>query len=152
MAPSLTLSDNIDRLNNLARSIRSSASFTSPQPSATGNLFTNAVLHTPLGDLIRDADPSELGLFTVQAPTSVTTTTTTTNITTGGGGPGAGDADGAGQTQTQTVVMQPELTRIDVVSATPLRKQPASRRDDIKRPKEFEPEIYAEAALKYLNR
>jgi hypothetical protein len=42
--------------------------------------------------------------------------------------------------------------RIDVVSATPLRKQPASRRDDIKRPKEFEPEVYAEAALKYLNR
>lgn len=73
------------------------------------------------------------------------------NATTTGGGGGAGDADGGGG-QTQTVVMQPELTRIDVVSATPLRKQPASRRDDVKRPKEFEPEVYAEAALKYLNR
>lgn len=150
MGSSLTLSDNIDRLNNLARSIRSSATSTSPQPSSTGNLFTNAVLHTPLGDLIRDADPSELGLFTIVSPSSVTTTAVTTTTTSTNGG-GTGEADGGGG-QTQTVVMQPELTRIDVVSATPLRKQPASRRDDIKKPKEFEPEVYAEAALKYLNR
>ncbi|TFY66225.1 hypothetical protein EVG20_g4860 [Dentipellis fragilis] len=125
-----SLADHIDRLTLTARSIRNSASATASTATSAGGPFTQAVLTTPLGDLIRDIDPSELGLFTLVPPAP----------------PNAGtrDAEPAGAAA--------EIARIDVVSATPLRKHPAARRDDILRPREPEPEVYAEAALKYLDR
>ncbi|KAA1474250.1 hypothetical protein DENSPDRAFT_882650 [Dentipellis sp. KUC8613] len=125
-----SLADHIDRLTLTARSIRNSALATASTATSAGGPFTQAVLTTPLGDLIRDIDPSELGLFTLVPPAP----------------PNAGtrDAEPAGAAA--------EIARIDVVSATPLRKHPAARRDDILRPREPEPEVYAEAALKYLDR
>ncbi|KAJ7124885.1 hypothetical protein C8R44DRAFT_874748 [Mycena epipterygia] len=51
----------LDRLATNSQAIRVAASCSLP-PSP----FTNAVLNTPLGDLIRDIEPAELGLFTPQ--------------------------------------------------------------------------------------
>lgn len=127
-----SLSDHIDRLANTARSIRSAATVTASSAAPIGNAFTAAVLDTPLGDLIRDADPSELGLFTLLPPAPVARH------------PGAREPDPMGPPA--------EIARVEVVSATPLRKHPTVRREDVLRPKEPEPEVYAEAALKYLER
>ncbi|KAI0063690.1 hypothetical protein BV25DRAFT_1990653 [Artomyces pyxidatus] len=125
-----SLSDHIDRLTQTARSIRTSASATSAFPNS-GGPFTQAVLTTPLGDLIREVDPSELGLFTLVSPTP----------------PNAPARETAPPSQPA------EIARIEVASATPLRKHPAARREDtLFRPKEPEPEVYAEAAMKYLDR
>ncbi|KAJ6558598.1 hypothetical protein DFH09DRAFT_535939 [Mycena vulgaris] len=51
----------LDRLSANTAGIRAAASWSVP-PSP----FARAVLETPLGDLIRDIDPAELGLFTPQ--------------------------------------------------------------------------------------
>lgn len=60
------LAEHIDRLSHIAQSIRAASSpalgRTIPGP------FTRAILDTPLGDLIRDIDPSEIGLFTLVQP------------------------------------------------------------------------------------
>jgi hypothetical protein len=122
--PSIT--DHIDRLTTTSKSVKASASAITqhdhPRP------FTRSVLTAPLGDLIRDIDPSELGLFTlVPSPLQP-------------------------RVNTQTRPPQ-EITRVEVVSATPLRKHPsAHRRDVLIQPKEPEPEVFAEAALKYIDR
>ena len=79
----------------------------------TPALFTRALLHTHLGDLIRDIDPSELGLFRLQNPPND----------------------------------EPSVTRTEFTPATPLRKQ-AARREQQKG--DLEPEIYAQAARKYV--
>ena len=55
------MSSPIDRLAHTARAIRAAAALTAP--TVTGP-YSRAVLATPLGDLIRDIDPSELCLFT----------------------------------------------------------------------------------------
>jgi len=86
------------------------------------------VLSTPLGDLIRDIDPSELGLFTLLPPPPQ---------------PAAPHQN----------VQVPGIARVEVVSATPLRKYPAvQRRDVFAEPKKPPPEVFAEAALKYIDR
>jgi len=54
-----SLSDQIDRLSHCACSIKD----TTLGALKNNNPFTAAVLTTQLGDLIRDVDPSELGLF-----------------------------------------------------------------------------------------
>ena len=54
-----SLSDQIDRLSQCACSIKD----TTLGALKNNNPFTAAVLTTELGDLIRDVDPSELGLF-----------------------------------------------------------------------------------------
>ena len=119
--PSLT--DHIDRLTRTIKSTKDSASAIA-QNNHSGP-FTRAVLSVPLGDLIRDIDPSELGLFTLVPPPRVTT---------------------------QSRPPQ-EVTRVEVVSATPLRKHPSAQRRDVLFPsKEPEPEVFAEAALKYIDR
>lgn len=119
--PSLT--DHIDRLTRTIKSINDSASAIA-QHNHSGP-FTRAVLTVPLGDLIRDIDPSELGLFTLVPPPRVSTQ--------------------SGPPQ--------EVTRVEVVSATPLRKQASAQRRDVLFPsKEPEPEVFAEAALKYIDR
>jgi hypothetical protein len=117
--PSLT--DHIDRLTSSTKSVKASASvITSSNHHAP---FTRSLLSTPLGDLIRDIDPAELGLFSVIPPPI-------------------------------TQVGPPtEVTRVELVSATPLRKHPsAQRRDAPIQSKEPEPEVFAEAALKYIDR
>lgn len=126
-----SLSDRIDRLAATAKAIRASAvaivpSDDNPAPNAIP--FTRAVLDTALGDLIRDIDASELGLFTlVPAP----------------------DADV--RKQPDIGARRGEISRVQFPGATPLRKQPP-RRGDMLRPKQYEPEVYAHAALKYLDR
>ena len=119
-----SLSDHIDRFNKNTRSIKSTASqiaTTTQQHSASPGTFTRAVLSTHLGDLIRDIDPSELGLFRlVDSPTNNTY-----------------DKDGL-------TSQDHELKRAEFSGATPLRKHP-SRRDAL------QPEVYAHAALKYID-
>ncbi|KAF8270254.1 hypothetical protein EI94DRAFT_1723164 [Lactarius quietus] len=114
--PSVT--DLIHRLNQTTKGIKS-AQHSGP--------FSRSVLSTPLGDLIRDIDPSELGLFNLLPPPP----------------PAASHHN----------LQVPEITRVEVVSATPLRKQPAAhRRDVFAEPKKPPPEVFAEAALKYIDR
>ena len=118
-----SIADHVDRLTGTLKSIKTSASAIT-QHNHHGP-FTRSVLNAPLGDLIRDIDPSELGLFTLVPPPRVSTQ--------------------SGPPQ--------EITRVEVVSATPLRKHPsAHRRDVLAQPKEPEPEVFAEAALKYIDR
>jgi hypothetical protein len=123
--PSIT--DHIDRLTTTMKSVKASASTITQRHHP--RLFTRSVLTTPLGDLIRDIDPSELGLFTLVPPP---------------------------QQQSRVDAQSrppPEITRVEVVSATPLRKHPsAQRRNVLVQPKEPEPEVFAEAALKYIDR
>ncbi|KAG2342545.1 hypothetical protein BDR05DRAFT_934910 [Suillus weaverae] len=114
-----SLSDQIDHLTSLSKSIKASAD---GFPASDG-LFTTAVLKTPLGDLIRDIDSSELGLFTLVHPPSHV--------------PTESEARGV-------------ISRVEFPGATPLRKPP-SRRQETTKPREYEPEVYAQAALKYLD-
>lgn len=115
-----SLSDQIDHLASLSKSIKASAD---GFPTSNG-LFTTAVLDTALGDLIRDIDSSELGLFTlVHLPSHV---------------PTESEARGV-------------ISRVEFPGATPLKKPP-SRRQEMTKPREYEPEVYAQAALKYLDR
>ncbi|KIK91571.1 hypothetical protein PAXRUDRAFT_830719 [Paxillus rubicundulus Ve08.2h10] len=126
-----SLADQIDHLAATAQAIHASASAIAPSEDSPAPLaipFTRAVLDTSLGDLIRDIDASELGLFTlVPAP----------------------DADVRKQPENGT--RRGEISRVEFPGATPLRKQP-TRRDGMFKPKEYEPEVYAQAALKYLDR
>jgi hypothetical protein len=57
-----SLPDQIDRLTQNARTIK--ATLASIDDDSTG-IFTRAVLNTHLGDLIREVDPTELGLFSL---------------------------------------------------------------------------------------
>ncbi|KAF9456632.1 hypothetical protein BDZ94DRAFT_1275173 [Collybia nuda] len=130
-----SLSDQVDRLSRNTKAIRSIAvqtassaknirvsSFGVPGP------FTFAILNSDLGDLIRDIDPSELGLFTLLIPPR--------------SHPRDDDAHD----------IQPvEISRAEFPGSTPLRKAPL-RRDGTVESKEIGPEIYAQAALKYINR
>ncbi|KAI0356316.1 hypothetical protein OH77DRAFT_1495639 [Trametes cingulata] len=121
-----SLTEHVDRISALASSIRAAAS---PPPRTTiPGPFTRAILETPLGDLIRDIDPSELGLFTlVQPQQPVLPDIEPTNV---------------------------EIGRVEFLGATPLRKPPSAKhgRADGQRPREHDPEVYAHAALKYLDR
>ncbi|KAG6908383.1 hypothetical protein DXG01_004812 [Tephrocybe rancida] len=100
-----SLSDQIDRLSRNTRGIKTT---TAQAATNVDGLFTRAVLSASLGDLIRDVDPSELGLFSLP---------------------------------------ESEITRAEFTGATPLKKAP-SRREDVQKQKDFEPEVYAQAALK----
>lgn len=115
-----SLSDQIDHLTSLSKSIKASVD---GFPTSHG-LFTTAVLDTALGDLIRDIDSSELGLFTLIHPPSHL--------------PTESEARGV-------------ISRVEFPGATPLRKPP-SRKQEMTKPREYEPEVYAQAALKYLDR
>lgn len=118
------LSDLIDHLAHSTRTIKSVAE--SCGSTGTGP-FTHAILTTELGDLIRDVDSSEFGLFFIKTPSTAV----------------AHDKE----TRNQSGV---EITRAEFHGATPLRK-PIGRRDDVK-PNEPSPEVYAKAALKYMDR
>src|SRR5882762_1856233 len=115
------LADHIDRFSSTVKSIRTTVSALSDPSSNSRGPFTHAVIKTPLGDQIREIDPSELGLFTLVTPS-------------------------------HQDKVKDEITRVEFPGATPLRRPAASRRDDAMRIKELEPEVYAQAALKYLDR
>ncbi|KAH9058815.1 hypothetical protein EDB87DRAFT_1625503 [Lactarius vividus] len=121
--PSIT--DHINRLNQTTRDIKSAAN--AINKSSHAGPFSRSVLSTPLGDLIRDIDPSELGLFTLLPPPQPTAPHQNAQV--------------------------PGIARVEVVSATPLRKYPAAQRRDVfTEPKKPPPEVFAEAALKYIDR
>lgn len=123
--PSIT--DHIDRLTRSVKAVKASAGVITQHNCSRP--FTQSILTTPLGDLIRDVDPSELGLFTLVPPPPQQPRASIQN------GP------------------PPEITRVEVVSATPLRRHPsAQQRDVLVQSKEPEPEVFAEAALKYIDR
>ncbi len=119
--------DHVDRISALARTIRASA--TPPSNVPIPGPFTRAILDTPLGDLIRDIDPAEIGLFTLVQPQQ----------------PVIPEVD-AGNV---------EIARVEFLGATPLRKPPSSKPgkgEGLRQPREHDPEVYANAALKYLER
>ena len=121
--PALSLPDYIELVSSISKSIRTNVS--EPDDYAPG-FYTNAVLRTPLADLIREVDPSEVGLFTLVPPSSY----------------GASTAE-EGEPGSAT-----HVTRVDLPSATPLR--PRTGRE--MKPQDHEPEVYANAALKFLDR
>ncbi|TBU40912.1 hypothetical protein BD309DRAFT_1011154 [Dichomitus squalens] len=122
-----SLVDHVDRISALASSVRASAAPTSGTPIS--GPFTRAILDMPLGDLIRDIDPAEIGLFTLVQPKQPT----------------------IAEVDTGSV----EITRVEFLGATPLRKPPSSKYgkgDAARAPREHDPEVYANAAVKYLER
>ncbi|KAK0455125.1 hypothetical protein EV421DRAFT_1897011 [Armillaria borealis] len=108
-----SLSDQIDRLSRTSKATAITAAAVAVSPDVAP--FSTAVLDTQLGDLIRDVDPSELGLFSLVVPHS--------------------EQDARGDI--------PKLARSGFPGATPLK--PTTRR-------EVDPEVYAHAALKYIDR
>ena len=120
--PALSLADHIELVSSVSKSIRTNAS---KPDDYTPGFYTNAALRTPLGDLIREADPSEVGLFTLVPPSSYGAST---------------EEEGPGSAT--------QVTRADLPSATPLRQRTGR---EIKA-QEREPEVYANAALKFLDR
>ncbi|KAK0212981.1 hypothetical protein DFS33DRAFT_1377428 [Desarmillaria ectypa] len=108
-----SLSDQIDRFSRTSKAIAAIAATVAVSPDVTP--FSTIVLDTQLGDLIRDVDPSELGLFLLVGPHS--------------------EQDSRGDI--------PKLARSGFPGATPLK--PRTRR-------EVDPEVYAHAALKYIDR
>lgn len=118
----VSLSDQIDRFTRSTRAIKATVVQTA-NTSTNTSVFTRAVLYTQLGDLIRDIDPSELGLFTlVEVATNPY------------------DKDTHSSTD-------PKITRTQFEGATPLKRR-QTRQDTAQ---EIEPEVYAHAALKYIN-
>ena len=123
-----SLSSSIDRLSHVAKSISSTTAKIGVS-GKTGGPFTAAVLYTHLGDLIRDVDPSELGLFNLVQPAD----------------PGANHA----LDKDNGRASRPEITRVEFPGATPLKKP---KKEETQKRKELEPEVYAQAALKYMDR
>lgn len=121
--PALSLPDYIELVNSISKSIHTNGS--APDDYTPG-FHTNAVLRTPLADLIREADPSEVGLFTVVPPSSY----------------------GAGTVEEGEPGSATHVTRVGLPCATPL-KQRIGRET---KTQDHEPEVYAKAALKFLDR
>ncbi|KAF9451259.1 hypothetical protein P691DRAFT_724394 [Macrolepiota fuliginosa MF-IS2] len=116
-----SLADHIDILDRNTKNIKDLAGNIAPSALAAGP-FTNAILHSHLGDLIRDVDPSELGLFSLVQP------------------------------ERASAQEQPlELERLNFHGATPLRRTNI-RHDDASRGRDADPELYAKAAMKYMDR
>ncbi|KAF8160995.1 hypothetical protein B0H34DRAFT_795838 [Crassisporium funariophilum] len=121
-----SLSDQIDRLTRNTRAIKITAQQIDAPHNQLPGTFTRAVLNTPLGNLIRDIDPSELGLFSlVDAPSN------------------------NAYEKTGSARQESGVKRTEFSGATPLRKHPSSRRED---KQDIDPEIYAHAALKYVDK
>lgn len=131
------LADYVERLSHIASSLATSASSIGRSTDNGQNPagpFTRAVLDTPLGDLIRDIDTSEIGLFTLVQPSTHARAQTP---------------------QDDAPTQKAEVARVSLPVATPLRRPPAAsdyRRQDGQRQGEYDPEVYANAALKFLDR
>lgn len=121
--PALSLPDYVELVSSISKSIRTNVSESNDY--APG-FYTNAVLRIPLGDLIREADPSEVGLFTLVPPSSY----------------------GTGTIEGEELGSATHVTRVELPSATPLR--PRTGREI--KAQDHEPEVYANAALKLLDR
>ena len=121
--PALSLPDYVELVSSISKSIRTNVSESNDY--APG-FYTNAVLRIPLGDLIREADPSEVGLFTLVPPSSY----------------------GTGTIEGEELGSATHVTRVELPSATPLR--PRTGREI--KAQDHEPEVYANAALKFLDR
>ena len=122
-----SLASQIDQLSRNAKAIKATTAVSYDKQPIPGP-FTSAVLNTHLGDLIRDIDPSELGLFSLITPT-------------------------AGHSREQDAAQGPPatgITRTEFTAPTPLRN-PASQRDPPK-PDDIKPETHAQAALRYIDR
>lgn len=72
---SMSLAQHIDRVARNARSVAEHAADVAPAAPAAGP-FTRAMLYTDLGDLIRDVDRAELGLFNLSGRPSKDPATT----------------------------------------------------------------------------
>ncbi|KAF5325704.1 hypothetical protein D9611_000161 [Ephemerocybe angulata] len=98
------LSDQIDRLNQRTRAIKAVASQTAhtDRPTPISRPFTHAVLNAQIGQLIRDVDSTELGLFTLSKRPSADVNT-----------------------------HEGHLKRVEFVGATPLKKQTARREEKV---------------------
>lgn len=129
-----SLLDQIDRFSYTAQTIKTAAQNVA---ATAASPYVRAILTTPLGDLARDVDSSELGLFTLvpQAGAAATALTANSDI--------SGDESGISAAHKSAV------TRVEFLGATPLRRPPPGSRA---LEKEKEPEVYAEAARKYLDR
>ncbi|KAF8891671.1 hypothetical protein BD779DRAFT_139430 [Infundibulicybe gibba] len=124
----IPLAEHIDRLAHHTKAIQETAYHIKRDYAGGPGPFTRAVLETHLGDLIRDVDPSELGLFDLITPVV-----------------------NRPQEHDPRNAPHPEIARAEFPGATPLRKPPSRREDPHKAP-EIEPEVYAKAALKYIDR
>jgi hypothetical protein len=124
--PQLSLSDYIDLVATTSKSIHS---IVSRPESGQPEFFTNAALRSPLEELIREADPSEVGLFTVLPP----------------------PAAYHNNAETDSPATSNQIARADLPTATPL-KPVSGRTAREARVKDHEPEVYANAALKYIDR
>lgn len=126
-----TLLDHIDRFSLAASSLTrtaedSESSLTNGDPGP----FARAVLHASGMDVIRDALDSELGLFTLVPSMS---------------------AISSSQGQPHAVAgAQARVGKVEFGEATPLRKGRVAAR--LQRDLDADAEIYAEAALKFLDR
>lgn len=118
-----SLLDHIDRFTYLVKETQNAAERTT---EARASPLSDAMLDMGLGDLARDVDASELGLFSVAEP------------------PAARVYNDEDEAEAQTL---PELARIEFHGATPLRR-PAAGLPHLRAEKD--PEVYAEAALRYL--
>jgi hypothetical protein len=129
-----SLLDNIDRFSYTAQQIQSTSK--TIRTNTKSGCFSRAVLQLPLGDRARDIDASELGLFTLVSQPAATAQ------------PGAADNEDA------PPPVVGEIARAEIPAATPLRKPTGGRTANGLREKEKEkpPEVYVEAALKYLDR
>ncbi|KAJ8696544.1 hypothetical protein PTI98_006408 [Pleurotus ostreatus] len=125
-----SLSDQIDRLTKITKSIAATAASTAAlnRVPSSSQPFTRAVLNAPLADLIRDIDASsELGLFELTRPALPLPTD-----------------------KEPPSLQYHEIQRVTFNGATPLRRHPRPE-GPLKTP-EPDPEIYAQAAMKYINR
>ena len=120
-----SLVDHIDRFVYTVQSIQSTSKQIACNPKGP---FVRAALETPLWNLARDVDESELGLFTLVSNSSTLPA-------------------GPNDDNDINVAQKTELTRVEFLGATPLRKPVGARKVE-----EKEPEVYAEAALKYLDK
>ena len=113
----------IDRLAQQAKLLSSTSNSIL---SCSVGPFTNAALHASLEDIIRDIHPGELGLFTIvpEAPARPK------------------NAD----------VKEIAVERVPFAGATPLRRRTTTGKVAASGEGEAEPEVYTQAALKYLDR
>lgn len=126
-----SLSIQVERLLQHSKSIKNAAAETAHNSNQDGGSiagpFTRALLQTSLGDLIRDVDSSELGLFTLTRPTK----------------------DQGADLKSSSIGA--DVERVQFSGATPLRKPRVQHADNL-RHKDPAPEIFAQAALKYIDR
>jgi hypothetical protein len=127
----MSLLATIDRLSTAASAInkvaKSAAKQSEPGP------FYRALVTRDIQSVIRDVDETELGLFTLPS------------LQVGSTGSTEQASSKIPELETNTIV---NVDRVNVVEATPLRER--KRRVRSRDAEEYDPEVYAEAALRLL--